>query len=154
MTLRDLSDSIGATLREFGAWLTDLACKVGVNPRGQCYSNDWRDLTLGQTALILFCIYLGFQILYQKAQEMGAEKFRIHLKATLFAVVAFPITAWIELKAADDPRFDIVSQVPFFPFGLLLVFFFILLPVIISGLVYGFFAVRGELALERESKTE
>ncbi|MEQ1890265.1 MAG: hypothetical protein ABL951_13965 [Alphaproteobacteria bacterium] len=149
MTLRELSEEIGTFFVGLEDWFSDLLCKLGFASlnHGSCHLTDWRDLTLGQAVLLVF-IFGGIVLgVFEKVHEAGADR----VKAWIIGVLAGLLTAWIEIYLADNSKFDIVNAVPWFPFGLLLAFLLICLPVIIGSLVYNWLSERWARSKEQLS---
>ena len=140
MTLRELSEWLGTSFDKVGYWVSDFFCKIGFSGSLRCHSTDWRDLTLGQVSLIAVLIYVFIRYIFDAAKAMGASG----VKAFPFSVLVFIGTAWIELTLADSPHINIHNHIPWFPFGLLLVFFLLLLPFFVAFAAYAFLVIYFE----------
>ena len=98
----------------------------------RCYYVDWRDLTLGQAVLLIFLIYAVIGGLFEKAKEIGSNG----VIAFLVSAIFLPLAIWIEVTLADNPHVNVMSHIPWFPFGLILAFFLLILPFILTAFVY------------------
>ncbi len=136
MTINELFNTVSGEIQTYFLlivmWLYDLSCKLGA-AKG-CSYHDWKELTIGQVALVAFIFYSIVAGGYEQVR-LAYEKTTIGEVAGFLAGIA---TAALEIDFADHATAKLTEAVPIFaklmgavPFFLWL-FACILFPVIVG----------------------
>ena len=127
MLVRELSSQIQGTFTDVGVWLVDLSCKFGLTP--SCVYTDWRDLTVGQAALVAF---LAFAIVRLILDKWAIRKFL----AFCVALIAGLAVAFGEIYLVDHFPLKVPESLPRLPINLLGLLLCALIPFFIASIVH------------------
>lgn len=127
MIIRELLSQIQTTFADAGAWFIDLACKFGIAPK--CVYTDWRELTVGQAALMTF---IAFAIVRLILDKWAIRKFL----AFCVASIAGLAVASGEIYLVDHFSFKAPESVSWFPVNLVVILLCGLIPFFVASLVH------------------
>lgn len=133
MIVRELLSQIQMTFADAGAWFMDLSCKFGVAP--SCVYTDWKDLSVGQAALIGF---LSFAIVRLILDRLAIRKFLAFCAAFISGLAIL----FAEIYLVDNFPLKIPDSLPALPTNLTLLLLGTLLPFFIASLVHRFVFTR------------
>ena len=129
MLVREALFQIQMTFADTGAWFFDLSCKFGLAP--SCVYTNWKDLTVGQAALVAF---LAFAIVRLILDKWAIRKFL----AFCAALIAGLAVAFGEIYLVDHFPFKFPESLPRLPINLFGVLLFALIPFFVACLVHRF----------------
>ena len=127
MLVRELLSQIQGTFADSGAWLVDLSCKFGLAP--SCVYTDWKDLTVGQAALVAF---LAFAIVRLMLDKWAIRKFL----AFCAALIAGLAVVFGEIYFVDHFPLKVPESLPLLPINLFGLLLFALIPFFVACLVH------------------
>ena len=127
MVIRELLSQVQATFADAGAWFMDLPCKFGLAPK--CVYSDWKDLSVGQAAFVLFLSFAIVRLILDKWAIRKFLAFSVALMAWLIMVVG-------ETYLVDHFPFKAPDNLPSLPINLLGLLFFTLIPFFVASIVH------------------
>ena len=129
MIIRELLSLVQATFADAGAWLADLSCKFGIAPK--CVYTDWKELTVGQAALVAF---LAFAVVRLLLDKWAIRKFLAFCAAAIAGLAIMTS----EIYLIDHFFLKVPESLSWFPSNLICLLLCALIPFFVASFVHGF----------------
>ena len=129
MNIRELLSLVQTTFADAVAWLVDLSCKFGIAPK--CVYTDWKELTVGQAALVAF---LAFAIVRLILDKWAIRKFLAFCAAAIAGLAIMTS----EIYLIDHFSLKAPESLSWFPISLIGLLLCALIPFFVASIVHGF----------------
>ena len=127
MIVKELLSQMQTTFGDAGTWFIDLSCKFGIAPK--CVYTDWRELTVGQAALVVF---IAFAIVRLILDKWAIRKFLAFCVASIAGLAVMSG----EIYLVDHFSFKVPESVSWFPVNLVVFLLCGLIPFFVASLVH------------------